>query len=64
MEPTADLTQPLAWPEILQEAEGPTPSLSPYLAIPDARQAIGWYAAVFDAKLVGDVYEDGAGGQP
>ena len=54
---------PLDWPETLTEAQAPQPSLSPYLAIPDARRAIGWYAAVFGAKLVGDVYEDEAGGQ-
>ena len=63
MERADDLTQSLAWPETLPASEAPTPSLSPYLAIPEARRAIGWYAAVFDAKLVGDVYEDEVGGQ-
>jgi uncharacterized glyoxalase superfamily protein PhnB len=58
-----DPSAPLAWPETLPEAELPRPSLSPYLAIPQARRAIGWYAAVFDAKLAGEVYETEEGDQ-
>ena len=57
MTSTTDPSVPLAWPETLAEADLPRPSLSPYLAVPNADRAIGWYAAVFDAKLAGEVFE-------
>jgi uncharacterized glyoxalase superfamily protein PhnB len=63
MTPTTDQTGALPWPETLPADEVPEPSLSPYLAIPDAARAVGWYAAVFDAKLAGEIYETEAEGQ-
>lgn len=63
MTPTPDPTSALPWPETLPDASLPQPSLSPYLAIPSARRAIGWYAAVFDARLAGEVYEDEVAGE-
>jgi uncharacterized glyoxalase superfamily protein PhnB len=48
-----------AWPEIVPDSQVPRHTLSPYLALPDARRAIGWYAAVFGARLAGPPYEDG-----
>ena len=46
------------WPEMVPEAELPQPTVSAYLALPDARRAIGWYGAVFGARLTGPPYED------
>ena len=63
MRSTTDRTGVLPWPESLPDAELPRPSLAPYLAIPDARRAIGWYAAVFDARLAGEVYEEEEAGR-
>ena len=47
-----------AWPEVLAETELPEPTLSAYLAVPRAREAIGWYGAVFGARLAGQPYEE------
>ncbi len=47
------------WPEFVPESELPHPTVSAYLAIPDARRALGWYAVVFGARLAGPPYEDG-----
>lgn len=40
---------------------GHTPGALPYLTVRNAREAIDWYAAVFDAEVVGDpvVMDDG-----
>jgi hypothetical protein len=57
------MTHDVAWPDTLPESEAPGPDMAPYLAIPDAVRAIGWYGAVFDARLVGEVFEDHAEGR-
>jgi uncharacterized glyoxalase superfamily protein PhnB len=57
------MTHDVAWPDTLPESEAPGPDMAPYLAIQDAVRAIGWYGAVFDARLVGEVFEDHAEGR-
>ena len=46
------------WPEVVAEADLPEPTLSAYIAVPQARAAIGWYGAVFGARLAGQPYEE------
>lgn len=46
------------WPDVLPADEVPQRTLSSYLAIPEARRAIGWYGVVFGARLAGPPYED------
>jgi predicted enzyme related to lactoylglutathione lyase len=51
----AELNAPTAEPAVAPAP--PRPAALPYLAVANAREAIGWYIDTFGAALIGDTYE-------